>query len=176
MLSPGLSIYGTTKRAVRYLTEAVAKEIEGLPVIIGSLSPGMVPTDLLIYSSRGEDQEKWEKSRRIMNTLGDTVETVTPWLAEQALSNEQNGAKIEWLTRGKAMWRFMHPKYRKRTIVEDFEAQYISQGELEDRTIDETLDLGWELLQQVPRAEMKRVRDEYLKKYYDKTKAMKSKA
>ena len=32
-------------------------------MLIGSLSPGMVPTDLLIYSSRSEDQAKWEKSK-----------------------------------------------------------------------------------------------------------------
>lgn len=49
-----------------------------------------------------------------------------------------------------------------------FEQRYINQGEYEDRTIEQTLNLGWELLRLVPRAEMKRVREEYLKKYYDK--------
>ncbi|MEA3311512.1 MAG: V-type ATP synthase subunit B [candidate division WOR-3 bacterium] len=56
-------------------------------------------------------------------------------------------------------------------FAEAFEARYVSQGEYEDRTISETLDLGWELLTMLPRAEMKRVRDEYLEKYYDKTAA-----
>jgi V/A-type H+-transporting ATPase subunit B len=50
-----------------------------------------------------------------------------------------------------------------------FEERYISQGEEEDRTIEQTLDLGWELLRMVPRSEMKRVRDEYLERYYDRT-------
>jgi V/A-type H+-transporting ATPase subunit B len=50
-----------------------------------------------------------------------------------------------------------------------FEEQYISQGEYDNRKIEETLNLGWELLRQVPRTEMKRIRDEYLKKYYDHT-------
>ena len=124
MTNPGLAIYGATKRAVRYLTEALAKEYADSPVIIGSLSPGMVPTDLLIYSSKGEDAAKWERSKKIMNILGDKVETVTPWLAEQALANDKNGAQIAWLTRGKAMKRFLSPKYRKRDIVGEYEREY----------------------------------------------------
>ena len=51
---------------------------------------------------------------------------------------------------------------------QNFEEQYISQGEYDNRKIEQTLDLGWKLLHQVPRTEMKRVRDEYLEKYYDK--------
>ncbi len=52
-------------------------------------------------------------------------------------------------------------------FAEDFEAKYISQGEYENRTIEETLDLGWKLLSVFPREELKRVRDEFLDKYYD---------
>ena len=124
MTSPGLAVYGATKRAVRYLTAALAQEYADSPVVIGALSPGMVPTDLLIYSSRGEDTAKWQKSKRIMNTLGDKVETVTPWLAEQALANDKTGARIAWLTRGKAIWRFIAPAYRKRNIVDEYEKTY----------------------------------------------------
>lgn len=124
MKTPGLAVYGTTKYAIRYFTEALAKEYEDAPVLIGSLSPGMVPTELLVYSSRSEDPEQWEKSKRVMNILGDKVETVTPWLAEQALTNEKNGARIEWLTKGKAMRRFILPGYKNRHIVEDFEKEY----------------------------------------------------
>ena len=81
----------------------------------------MVPTDLLIYSSRAEDPAKWAKSKRIMNTLGDKVETVTPWLADQALANDRHGANIAWLTRGKAIKRFLLPSYRKRNLVDEYE-------------------------------------------------------
>lgn len=48
-----------------------------------------------------------------------------------------------------------------------FEDQYITQGEYEERTVEQTLDLGWKLLHILPRTEMKRVRDEYLERYYD---------
>ena len=124
MTNPGLAVYGATKYAVRYFTDALAKEYAESPVLIGSLSPGMVPTDLLIYSSRSQDAKQWEKSKRVMNILGDKVETVTPWLVEQALANDKNGARIEWLTKGKAMRRFLLPGYKNRHIVEDYEKEY----------------------------------------------------
>jgi V/A-type H+-transporting ATPase subunit B len=53
-------------------------------------------------------------------------------------------------------------------FADTFEAQYVSQGEYEDRSIIETLDLGWKLLSIFPNEEMKRVRDEYLEKYFSK--------
>jgi len=53
-------------------------------------------------------------------------------------------------------------------FAEDFENRYISQGEYENRTIEETLDLGWELLSVFPRGELKRIREEYLDKYLKK--------
>jgi len=53
-------------------------------------------------------------------------------------------------------------------FAEDFEREYVSQGEYENRTIEKTLDLGWKLLSIFPREELKRVRDENLNKYYKK--------
>jgi V/A-type H+-transporting ATPase subunit B len=56
-------------------------------------------------------------------------------------------------------------------FARDFEEQYVAQGEQENRTIEGTLDLGWRLLAMFPRAELKRVRDAYLDKYYRPQKA-----
>ncbi len=53
-------------------------------------------------------------------------------------------------------------------FAERFEQEYVNQGEYEDRSIEQTLDLGWRLLKMVPRTEMKRVREAYLEKYYDR--------
>lgn len=50
-------------------------------------------------------------------------------------------------------------------FAEEFERKYISQGFHTNRTIQQTLDLGWELLKLLPRNELKRIRDEYLDKY-----------
>lgn len=51
---------------------------------------------------------------------------------------------------------------------EEFEKRYVSQGEYTNRTIEETLNLGWELLSILPRGELKRIRDEYIDKYLPK--------
>jgi V/A-type H+/Na+-transporting ATPase subunit B len=53
-------------------------------------------------------------------------------------------------------------------FAEEFENRYISQGEYENRTIVETLDLGWELLSVFPIEELKRIDDAYIDKYLPK--------
>ena len=50
---------------------------------------------------------------------------------------------------------------------QEFEKLYVSQGYDADRTIEKTLDTGWELLRMLPRSELKRIKDEYLDKYYE---------
>lgn len=57
-------------------------------------------------------------------------------------------------------------KYAK--FAEAFENKYVSQGFNTDRTIEETLTLGWDLLTILPVTELKRIRDEYLEKYMPK--------
>ncbi len=53
-------------------------------------------------------------------------------------------------------------------FAEEFEKRYVSQGFSCNRTIEETLDLGWELLRILPRSELKRIKEAYLDKYYEK--------
>lgn len=53
-------------------------------------------------------------------------------------------------------------------FADRFETEYVSQGYDKNRSIEETLDLGWELLRILPRAELKRIDDKYLDMYYDK--------
>ena len=49
-----------------------------------------------------------------------------------------------------------------------FENKFTRQGPDENRTIEETIELGWELLTLLPMAELKRIRQEYIDKYYPK--------
>jgi V/A-type H+-transporting ATPase subunit B len=51
-----------------------------------------------------------------------------------------------------------------------FEDEFVRQGEFESRSIVETLDLGWKLLHTIPRAELKRIRPEYLEEFYKEKK------
>ena len=50
-------------------------------------------------------------------------------------------------------------------FAEAFEREYVNQGFETDRTIEETLDLGWKLLKILPKSELKRIREEYISKY-----------
>ena len=50
-------------------------------------------------------------------------------------------------------------------FAEAFEKEYVSQGFTVNRTIEETLDLGWKLLHILPRAELKRIKEQYIRKY-----------
>jgi V/A-type H+-transporting ATPase subunit B len=53
-------------------------------------------------------------------------------------------------------------------FAEEFEDKFIRQGEYENRSIFETLDLGWKLLRKLPRSSLKRVRPEYLDEFWGK--------
>ena len=56
-------------------------------------------------------------------------------------------------------------------FADEFEKRYVSQGSEEDRSIEETLDLGWELLSILPKSELKRIKPEHISKYLPKAKA-----
>ncbi|MBE6036476.1 MAG: V-type ATP synthase subunit B [Clostridiales bacterium] len=51
-------------------------------------------------------------------------------------------------------------------FADEFEKRYVSQGYETDRTIEETLNLGWELLSILPKTELKRIKPELIEKYY----------
>ncbi len=51
-------------------------------------------------------------------------------------------------------------------FADAFDAKFVTQGENENRTIDESLRIGWELLAMLPRGELKRVRDKWIEKYH----------
>lgn len=52
-------------------------------------------------------------------------------------------------------------------FADEFEREYVSQGYQTNRSIEETLNIGWKLLRILPRTELKRIKDEFLDKYYD---------
>jgi len=54
-------------------------------------------------------------------------------------------------------------------FADEFEKQFITQSKDEDRTIEETLDLGWKLLSVLPKSELKRVKEEHIPKYLPET-------
>lgn len=114
----GLSLYGSSKRAVHYLNRALVAECRDTPVRVGMLSPGMVVTDMLVAPYR-PDSPEWERARRVFNILADRVETVAPWMARQMLANQKHGARLKWLTRPKIIGRFLMAPFQKRDLFAD---------------------------------------------------------
>jgi len=51
---------------------------------------------------------------------------------------------------------------------DDFERNFVNQGEYTDRSIEETLTIGWRLLSMVPKQELKRIKEKFIEKYYGK--------
>ena len=118
MAQPGLAAYGATKRAVNYLNKALRKDAAGTGIHICTLSPGIVITDLLT-GDYDLDSAEWQRARRMFNILADRVETVTPFLADGILKASRDGAKVAWLTTGKALGRFLTARLRKRDLFAD---------------------------------------------------------
>jgi NAD(P)-dependent dehydrogenase (short-subunit alcohol dehydrogenase family) len=119
MITPGMSLYGASKFALTYFNKALLAETRNSGVKICYLSPGIVITDLLKRDMGSNDPQDLERTRRIYNILADRVETVTPWLAERILRPQKSGARIAWLTGGKAGRRFFMSLFRKRQLLTD---------------------------------------------------------
>ena len=118
----GLSIYGTSKRAITYFTEALAKENEekNTGIIVGKLSPGIMITDFIKTALGNKEEIKLsEKTKKVYNILGDYPDVVAKFLVDGILKNTKNNAKIEWLTTKKAAWRFITSYFNKRDFFKE---------------------------------------------------------
>jgi len=120
----GLSLYGTTKSALKYFTDALVKEAKSVdaPIIIGALQPGMVVTDLILEPYRGRPEE-WQRVKRIFSIIADRVETVTPWLADKMLKNHKSGVRFNWSSSLKIFSRFVLSPFSKRNIFEGIDIE-----------------------------------------------------
>ncbi|NLP44607.1 MAG: SDR family oxidoreductase [Peptococcaceae bacterium] len=113
-------LYGTTKRALTYFMNGLAKELEGSGVIAGRLSPGMMLTDFITKDPDGNASEviTQENFKRIFNILADRPETVAAFFVPQILANTKNGKQIAWLTKRKALSRFLAAPFSKRKLLQ----------------------------------------------------------
>ena len=113
------------------------------------------PIDVLPSLSRLKD-----KGIGAGKTREDHADTMNQLFAAYARGKE---AKELAVILGDAALSDVDKLYAK--FADEFEKRYVSQGYDTNRSIQETLDLGWELLSILPRSELKRIRDEYLDKY-----------
>ena len=113
----GLSVYGTSKRAITYFTEALAKEVteRKLNICVGKISPGIMITNFIGTSmGDGEKIDLPEKTKKVYNILGDYPDVIAKFIVGKILTNTKNNVKFNWLTNGKAAFRFMTAGFNKR--------------------------------------------------------------
>ena len=115
------------------------------------------PIDVLPSLSRLKD-----KGIGKGKTREDHANTMNQLFAAYARGKD---AKELMVILGEAALSDMDKLYAK--FADEFEKRYVSQGYYTDRSIEETLAIGWDLLRILPRSELKRIKDEYLDKYYD---------
>lgn len=102
---PKTIVYASSKRLLRYFSKAANKELKDYKdIIVGTLSPGMVFTDLLLKDVTPE-------SLKIMNILGNSVEEVTPFLVDKMILRKKN---INWLTNRKFIGKFIVSIFKKK--------------------------------------------------------------
>ncbi len=134
-----------------YITEG--QIILSRPLNLRNITP---PVDVLPSLSRLKD-----KGIGHGKTREDHADTMN-----QLFSNYARGKEAKELSTilGESALSEMDKLYAK--FADEFENKYINQGFNENRTIEETLDLGWELLRILPASELRRVSEENIKKYY----------
>lgn len=105
MIRPGVSMYGGSKVAVSYLVKAMRAELksEGIAVKVGSISPGMVMTDLLL-TGLPDDPDEAKEAKKVFNILADSPEDVSSFISRRIIHSRPE--KITWLTGAKIIWRF----------------------------------------------------------------------
>jgi NAD(P)-dependent dehydrogenase (short-subunit alcohol dehydrogenase family) len=114
MRRTGMAVYGATKAAVRYFSDSVSAELAHTPIRVGTLSPGIVLTELLLEQVATLPPPERQAARRRYDLLGDTVETVAPWLARQVLAQRTH---ISWLTLPRLLGRLLWPGSWRRRLL-----------------------------------------------------------
>lgn len=118
----GMIAYSTTKRAVRYFTECMRKELKDSGITVTTVSPGVNITPGMLREIRALPPSERDKTIKPLNIVGDRVETTTPWLVEQMLGG-QAGGDISWLTGAKLLKRFLLAPFRTRDLLSDLGLQ-----------------------------------------------------
>lgn len=117
------------------------------------------PIDVLPSLSRLKDKGIGEGKTR-----ADHANTMNQLFAAYARGKD---AKELMIILGEAALTDIDKLYAK--FADEFEEKYVNQGYDSDRSIEETLDIGWDLLRILPRSELKRIKDEFLDEYYSKS-------
>ena len=121
MTRAGMSVYGTTKRALTYFTGAAAKELKNKGVLVGYIQPGIVVTELGLGEAWGQPAAEVRAKKKFIMMFGDPVGPVATYIVEKVLANKKPGARINWLSVPKLLWRVLTAKLIKRDPIGEAE-------------------------------------------------------
>lgn len=117
----GLSIYGMSKRAVTYFTDALIHETKekNINITIGKITPGIMITNF-ISTSLGDGKKIIldDKTKKIYNILGDYPETIAKFMVSKIIKNKKKYPKFVFLSNRRAAWRFMTSGFNKKNYFE----------------------------------------------------------
>jgi NAD(P)-dependent dehydrogenase (short-subunit alcohol dehydrogenase family) len=91
----GLSVYGMTKSGLHYFNRCLARENSHPQIVIGSLQPGMVLTDM-VKGQYIDKTEEWEKVKGILGIIASPIDEVAAWLVGKILVNQKNGVHFAY--------------------------------------------------------------------------------
>jgi NAD(P)-dependent dehydrogenase (short-subunit alcohol dehydrogenase family) len=118
---PGMAVYSTTKRAVKYLAGALVKERREArddSIRIGTISPGVNVTEGLLREIRALPAAARARALKQLEFIGEHVGTTTPWIVERILASTRQGDDITWLTNSRLLGRAFSTLFgRKRNLL-----------------------------------------------------------
>ena len=95
-----LTLYGTTKCAVNYFSQAINKELQGTKVKVGTIQPGMTDTDFLVHGMNGATDEEIEYMKKVNAIMAEPVDKVALYISQKVLEGKQDISYIN-------PWRIM---------------------------------------------------------------------
>jgi NAD(P)-dependent dehydrogenase (short-subunit alcohol dehydrogenase family) len=108
----GSGPYAASKAGVTMLSKILAKEARGTGVLVGTVRPGILATDLIT-------DESLAAHRRFLTAVADRPERVAPWLVERMERSTRNGDTITWLTTPRLIARLCAAPFSRRDPFAD---------------------------------------------------------
>lgn len=131
---PGMSVYSTSKRAVKYFADTLVKERKeaGDGILIGTISPGVNVTEGLLREMQRVPASRRAQAMKQLNFVGEHVETTTPWIVDRILADTRQGNNITWLTSGRMLSRGISMLLgQKRDVIARYQSTLSSENELD---------------------------------------------
>lgn len=101
----GMTVYSTTKRAIKYFADCLVKDAKDSGVLVGTISPGINVTEGMLREIAEVPADRRAKMLKPINFIGDHPDTTAPWIIDRVVNDTKQGNAIVWLTTGRLLGR-----------------------------------------------------------------------